>query len=298
MPERPTEHIEEAVRLQRGGLLEKALQHLEAGVSSSADPEVLAEALRHQADIHRARCDWDRAIELARRSAEVAVGAGLADLRAEALNAEAAVHMSRGDFDRAIPLLRRMLEVTDDPRICGIALQNLGTIAGERERFDEAQRHFAASYRRFEQADYRRGMAFALGNSGHIALLAGRLGEAEDLCGRAVDIARRIGDLELVAGASLSFAAALLRSGRIDEAEPPATEALGYFTAIGNHWRRIECFRVLGELHEAAGDPDSARHCYVRALALAHQFDAPLEASRMEAALAALAARTTPPPTA
>lgn len=288
MPDQSIEHLEEALRLQRGGLLEKALQHLQAGVSASSDPHVLAEALRHEADIHRSRCEWDLALGDARRSAEVASAAGLHDQWAEALNAQAAVHLSRGEFDLAIPLLERMLEVTSDPRIHGIALQNLGLIAGEREQLDDAQHFFSESYICFSRAEYQRGMAIALANSGQIALLAGQIEEAGDLCGRAADAARRTGDLELVATASLNHASALLQSGQVEKAEHPAAEALGYFTAVGNHWRRIASFRVLGDVHEATGDPESARLCYQRALQLARQIGAPVEATKLEACLAEL----------
>lgn len=131
-------------------------------------------------------------------------------------------------------------------------------------------------------------MAIALANSGHIALLAGQIEEAGDLCGRAAEEARRTGDLDLVATASLNYASALLQSGQVEEAEHPAAEALGYFTAVGNHWRRIASFRVLGDVHGATGDPESARLCYVRALQLARKIGARAEATKLEGCLAGL----------
>jgi tetratricopeptide (TPR) repeat protein len=279
--EDPTELLGEGVRLARGGLLDKALQHL-TDAAERADPAVVAEALRHQADIHRARCDWDAALLLARRSAEVARGADLQDAVAEAENAEAAVHLSRGAFDEARPLLVAMAERTQSPRIRGIAYQNLGYIAAEEGEHESAQKWFDRALNAFRQARYARGATMALMNSGRIALLRGDYETAEGLSEGAAAAARGVDDLELLALACLNLAEALLRLGRTDEAEKPASEALGYFDGTGNDWRRIECLRLFGDIHRTAGDRDSAERCYRAGLQLARRIDARREVSLLE----------------
>ena len=288
---RASESLREAVRLERGGLLEKAL--VELGVAAlSDDPAVLAQALRHQADIHRARCQWDEALGLARRSAEAARAAGLSELEAEAINAEAAVHLTRRAFDIAEPLFERMLAITGDPRVQGIALQNLGISAAEQGHLEEARRRFMESHDRFDAAGYLRGQATTLVNSGRIALLEGDDESAEQLCSRADALARRVGDLELSALASLNLAEALLRRGRFEEAEPPASVALGYFTGVGNDWRRIECLCLFGDITRAGGDAETAGQCYRRALQLARDSDTTREVERIEARIRDLEAST------
>ena len=283
--QRALEKLEEAVRLERGGLLEKALAGLDVAARSE-DPAVLAEALRHQADIRRARCEWDLAVDLARRSREVARAAELPDLEAEAVNAEAAIYLTRRSFDEAEALFEEMLEITRDPRIQGIALQNLGISSAEQGHLEEARHRLLDSHDRFEAAGYTRGMATALVNSGRIALLEGKDAEAERLSTQADHLARKVRDLELSALASLNLAEALLRRGRPADAEIPASVALGYFTGVGNQWRRIECLRLFGDIHRADADSESAMQCYSRALELARETQTPDEVDRLEELLA------------
>lgn len=285
--QRALETLEEAVRLERGGLLEKALAELDVAARSD-DPAVLAEALRHQADIRRSRCEWEMAVALARRSRAIAREAGLPELEAEAVNAEAAIYLTRRFFADAERLFEAMLEITEDPRIRGIALQNLGISSAEQGHLEEARHRFLDSHDFFEAAGYTRGMATARVNSGRISLLEGRDEEAETLCTQADQLARRVGDLELSALASLNLAEALLRRGRPAEAEIPASVALGYFTGVGNQWRRIECLRLFGDLHRAEQDSESALQCYARALELARETETPDEVAGLEELLEAV----------
>ena len=68
----PQARLEEGLRFQKLGMLEKALEHYQATVDSSNDPSVLAEAYRREAHVYRAWCKWDKAIEAAQRCARVA----------------------------------------------------------------------------------------------------------------------------------------------------------------------------------------------------------------------------------
>ena len=287
MPDDRREKLREALRLERGGLLDRALRQLE-GTTEAEDPQLAAEALRHRADIHRARCEWERALEDARASGRVAKSAGLHELAAEAVNAEAAVHMSRGRWAEAVPLLTRMLEMTRSERIRGIAEQNLGVIAAERARLGEARSWFERSQTSFRAAEYSRGLAMAMVNTARVALLEGDDERAESLCRDAEQEAQRVGDLETAAMAAFNRAESMVRQGRYEEAEAPASVAMGYFTGVGNAWRRVECFRLIGDLHRGAGDRETARQCYARGVALARGTDTPVDASRLERLLAEL----------
>ncbi|HSH46256.1 MAG TPA: hypothetical protein VK966_10385, partial [Longimicrobiales bacterium] len=231
MPEHLADMLKEAVRLERGGMLDRAMEHLDMAADAD-DPALVAEALRHRADIHRARSEWDRAVREARQSAAIARGAGLDDLTAEALNAEAAVHMSRHAYTTARGLLEETLTLTSAPRVQGIALQNLGVIAAEEDRLADARQHFEESRARFHTASYERGVAIALVNSGRVALLEGDNDRAEELCAEGEMVAQRVGDLEIAAMAAFNRADALVRAGRYAEADPPASVALGYFTGV------------------------------------------------------------------
>lgn len=291
MPEEAIdERLAEGVRLARGGLLDKAIQQLDLAAAST-DPPIAAEALRHLSDVHRSRCDWAAALECAERSGRVAESAALPEMVADALNAEASVHISTGDFGAARKLLRRMIDVSSDQRVHGIAVQNLGMMAAEEGRLEEARRHFQAALRAFHKAGYDRGSAVALLNWGRILLLQGEPDVAEEICLTAERLARGLEDLELVALACLNLAESYLGQGRPGEAERPASEATGYFAGVGNDWRRVECLRLFGDIHEAAGDRSSAERCYGRGLELAGELGAQVEVDRLRERLERLSSK-------
>lgn len=281
MPPSPSQTLEEGIRLERAGLLDKALQQYRS-VVDAGEPAVTAEALRHEADVQRTRCDWDAAMDRARRSAEIARSIGRDDLVADALNAEAAVHLSRSDYEPARALLLEMLDLATDPRIRGIALQNLGLIAAEEEDLDEAYLRFTESSACFEEAGYDRGVALSLLNSSRLPLLRGRYDLAAEQAAQAEAVARQIGDLELVALACLTLGEALLQLQRLEGAERCAVIAFGYFSGVGNDWRRVECLRLQGDLHVASGDAPSAERCFLRGLEIAERLDASLEIDTLQ----------------
>ena len=100
--------LEEGVRFHRAGSLDLAYERLEAVVTGADAPELVAQALRHMAGIHRTRCEWEKAIDRARESAECAKSVGNPNLFAEALNAEALVQHSRGRFEDAARFLEQL----------------------------------------------------------------------------------------------------------------------------------------------------------------------------------------------
>jgi tetratricopeptide (TPR) repeat protein len=292
MPE-PLGDIEEGLRLEKFGMLDRALAHYEAA-SSGDDPLMVTTAWRRRASVLRTRCDWEGALAAARESAAVAVRHGLADAHAEALNAEAAVFQSQGDFAAARPLLERILGMTTDPRIRGVALQNLGSIAAEDGDFETAEHRFVESYRCFQAADYLWGQAFALNNYGRAAMDRENFEIAERVLVRAVDMAREIEDLDLAALATMNLAETMLCAGDLERADETASTALGYFDMAGNRWRRVECLRLLGDINRRDGQMDIARRCYAQGLELARELGVHLEVTRLEDRLRAL--ENAPPP--
>ena len=280
------QHLQEVLgdagRYLKGGSLDRALEAF-AEAASSGDPPTVAAALVGMANAHRVRCDWGLALDCARRSQGVARAAGLAAPLAEALNAEAGVHQSRGDFDAASALLRELLAVGGDPRLRGVALQNLGGIAARRGHLDEADELFQASHEEFVRAGYRTGEVFVLNNRGRLALDRGSYEQAAELLGKAIGVARVVGDLELEALATLNFAAAKAALGDIDTGELLAGAALGFFTATRNRWRQIECVRLLGDMQRRQGKVGTARSLYERGMALATEVGTAVELDELRA---------------
>ena len=282
------EQLNDAVRAERAGVLDHALKQYEAIATFAEDPTVTAEAFRRQSDIHRAQCQWERALQAARRSGEIAREYGLAEHYAEALNAQAEILVARGDLGAAEPIFEQMLAATDDARIRGIALQNLGTIAALEGRLDVAEQRFEQSHAHFQEAAYLRGSVIALLNRGAVALRSGDLEFAERLCEAALRGARGVEDQELTAIAMANYAEALLRRQQLTRAEELATAALGIFGLMENSWRRIPCLQLLGDVRAAQGRPDIAGFLFEEALQLANRIGAHAEVAELQGRLTAV----------
>lgn len=274
--------LAEGERCEKAGLAAKALQAYRSVRTRTADDVTRAEAWRREAFIHHASGAWDEALAAARESAGLARESGRDDLLAEALNAEAAVHFSRGDFEHALPLYHRMLELTDEPRIRGFALQNMGILHGRQSDPEAAERRLQEAQRAFQRAGHQAGEAYVLTNHAGIALDRGDYEQAEQLAWRAMTVARDVGDLDLLAIATLNRAEALQELGRLGEAESAASIALGHFEISGNRWRRVACLRILGDLNARQDETEIARRFWERGLEQAREIGATLEAGELE----------------
>lgn len=284
MPD-PLELLEEGVRCEQSGALERAFDRYRSAAELAEDPDIVSEALRRQAEVYRARCEWENALETAHRSADVARRAKLPGRVAEALNAQASVYMSRGHFDTAAPLLEQILALTTDDRLRGIALQNLGAIAAQRGDLDAAERRFEESGRCFERAHYARGQATALINSSAVALDRGDFARAGTLAREALGRARAVNDMELIALATKNLAESCVGLGDFAKAEDHASEALGFFKLVENAWRQVECYRLLGDICVRRGQCDAGTACYQHGLAVAERIGAQSEIERLTQAI-------------
>ncbi|HEY2376159.1 MAG TPA: tetratricopeptide repeat protein [Gemmatimonadaceae bacterium] len=302
MPE-PIELIDEGRRCESHGVLDRALESYSAAAESSNDPATVAEALTHQSRVHRLRCEWDCAIDAARRAQATAEKGNLAMLLSDALNAEALVLLCQGQFAEALRLFNRILDTTDEPRQRGIALQNIGTVMAQQGQLGTAERAFTESFGWFRHAGYRLGEAMALNNHARVALDRGNAQLAEQLLEQALVVAREEEYADLIALATVNLAEALDARGLHDKAEEQASVALGYFATSGNRWREIECLRLIGAINDRLGDYPNAERCYRRALAIAEEIGAQQEVAiardclaRIESRARRQRPRTEPPP--
>src|SRR5690606_40004067 len=98
-------------------------------------------------------------------------------------------------------------------------------------------------------------------------------------------------DLDVVAMATLNSAECHALSDDFRRAEDLASTALGYFTTAGNHWRRVECLRLFGDMRLRQRDAATAERAYRNGLELARQIGAPVEeqvlTSRLESLVGA-----------
>ena len=293
MPE-ASELIADGVRAERAGALDRALESFQAAADRAQDTATRASALTHVADVLRARCDWDEAIERARAARQLAAAAGLEECEAEAAIAEANVHLSRGDFELAVPNFAAIASESANPRIRGIALQNLGAVYAQTGERALAERAFRESLTSFQAAGYKRGEGIALNNLGRLELDNGQCRNARLILERALVLAREVEDSDLAALASVNLSWALCEDGDLDHSQDLAMAALGYYSDCSNRWREIECFRLIGTINEKAEDFANARRCYELALNLAREIGSEHEVAETTARLAALAIADTP----
>jgi tetratricopeptide (TPR) repeat protein len=273
MPE-AIELIDEGRRCESHGVLDRALESYRAAATASTESALVAEALTHQSRVHRLRCEWEPALETARRAQETAHRDNLNALLADALNAEGLVLVCRGEFSEALKLFNRVLDASEEPRQRGIALQNIGTVMAQQGQFGTAERAFTESFGWFRHAGYRLGEAMALNNHARVALDRGNAQLAEQLLEQAIAVAREEEYADLIALATVNLAEALDARGLHDKAEEQASTALGYFATSGNRWREIECLRLIGSINERLGDFQNAQRCYKRALGIAEDIGA------------------------
>lgn len=274
----PDPLLEDGLRFERTGALDDALVAYRGAAQSASDATVRAEALTHSADVHRARCEWEEALTTARQAQRIARNARLEDLYTDAMIAEANVHTCRGEYRLALPVYEHIAESSANARHRGIALQNIGTIRAQSGQPRAAERAFSESLGNFHKAEYSRGVAMALNNLGRLSLEGNDSERAIALLEHAVLEAKKCGDTDLVALASMNLASGLFAAGDRDRAQELAMSSLGYFAECRNHWREIECLRLVGQINECREEPVEARRCYDRALLLAQQMGSEVEA--------------------
>ena len=282
--------IADGVRAERAGAMDRALSCYETVASTTNDPALLAEALTREADVHRARCDWTRALDAARRAQAAAESVSPPLLRQldEAVNAEANVLMCSGDFIAAATKYELIAAKSGDPRVRGMALQNLGSIYAQCGQPAAAERAFAESLENFTLAGYARGQGIALNNMGRLALDQSKCPEGRELLQEALAVAREVEDLDLVALVSLNLAGAYCTDGQLDRAQDLAMTALGYYRDSENSWRQIECLRLIGDINARCEDVTNATRCYNLALRLAEEIGSEPEMLVSQERLAAL----------
>lgn len=283
-----TELLADGVRAERAGALDRALEAYVAVASSAADPDLQAQALARQADVHRTRCDWELALAAARTAQEVARSAQLSERVAEAVIAECNVLISQGDFASAMPKMDEVARSNTNPRLRAIALQNIGSMHAQSGAQGQAELAFRASLAVLQETGYARGEAIALNNLGRLALDSNDAEAALPLLERAFQLARDVDDSELAALAGLNLAWALCIDRNVDRAQDLAMAALGYFSDCENRWREIECLRLIGDLNLRAEDLINAARCYNLALKISEQIGSEREIRASEDRIAAL----------
>jgi tetratricopeptide (TPR) repeat protein len=286
--------IEDGVAYLRGGSLDRAWQRFVAAGELTADPAILSEALRRQADVRRRRGDWADALELVARAVHIAREHVIAECEAAALNVEGTIHLQRGDVDRAVRVYEQALKLEPGCHQRGLISQNLGSAHAGRGEHEEAARWYAISSEAFSEAGLRREQILSMSNQGSIRLDQGDLIAAEKTFRAAL---RRLGalprgDAELQALVEMNLAETLARRGvRLEEAHELMARATGHFSVSSNRPYRVACHRVLALVANAQGDLGLAESALEGGLKLAREIESAPEVEYFERELSRLRER-------
>jgi tetratricopeptide (TPR) repeat protein len=123
----------------------------------------------------------------------------------------------------------------------------------------------------------------------HVYYLQGRFREHLAAATRTAEVARLVGDMEMLAQARASAGGALINMGRDDEALPALEEAYRLAEASGALGALNFAAALLSVLHEERGDFGAARPYVARALAVGEQLENAVMRMQAEIRLGALA---------
>ncbi|WP_029146504.1 tetratricopeptide repeat protein [Microbacterium luticocti] len=185
---------------KRTGRYGDALRHYTAALAEAAplgDDAALASTLLSVADVHRVRGEVRLCLELGERGLEVATRCG-----------------------------NRFLQ--------GAAHSNLGLLHARRGEAGPARAHIAAALEQARTDGVPDTECATLNAQGDLHRALGDWAAAEASDTAALQLARRTGNMPLVASALVGLAIARLRQGRVPEASADVAEALAVADAIGD----------------------------------------------------------------
>jgi len=221
-----------------------------------------AHALNCLGTVAQRRCDYKETEKLYGEAADLARKSGDARLLGMIEQNRGVLASMRGDYANAAACYSNSLgafEMAGDAEPTSWVLNNLGILHTKVKNYDEARQFL------------ERGLAIALNrkdpvvenvvrlNLAEVWLGLGRLDNANECCGEALDQAQRRGDHLSAAGALKIRAAIERKRGALDKSI--ATLRIAIYEAEGAEDRLLqaEMLRELGEISRAVGNQGAAR---------------------------------------
>ncbi|MFF9580755.1 helix-turn-helix domain-containing protein [Streptomyces achromogenes] len=214
---------------------------------------------------------WGPWIETHVTAVEAARSAGARAWQAISLGNLGVAHADRGDLTMAVGYFRKSLDLyqqLDDEHGVVNAISNIAWVELYLGEYGNSLHGLRAALKCYRRLGNRRNAAIALRG---IALLEAEL----ELCPAAVEHAREAGEefralgLDLDVVMSVNCAAwAQFRSGDHQAAGASYQEALALADICGSRYEKARALTGLGNIHQAAGDMDTADELWARADAL------------------------------
>jgi transcriptional regulator with GAF, ATPase, and Fis domain/Tfp pilus assembly protein PilF/transposase len=216
--------------------------------------EMLAEAYyalgRTYLEIHEysvAREHLEKAIELQRYSHNN-------HFLAQVYLRRGTVEFNEGDIDAASEMwekARSLAEGSHDDNLLGLISMNLGVacINADRGERDRATRYLESAIHHFERGGHTAFLSQAYTNLGDNLRLAGDWPRAIENLQKALELARRVGDLRGRADPLLTIAEIAYRQGRYHDAHQNLKDALELLHRAEDRWGEAYALRVLGGVY-------------------------------------------------
>ncbi len=266
---------------EREGRVNEAIRDYSSALvvtSAGTSPALQAEVLRRLGVLRHLRHETGVARALCRLSHDVAVRGHLAIEAAEALNALAGFDLESGAFESARSLFTEALRLgASNPQVRGRIEQNLGIIANIQGQWPVALRHYQRSLEAFRDSGDERGCAIAYHNLGMISADRSLLDEASGYFRQSMDIAQRLGDVQMQGLNLLNHTEVLIGRQRFEEAKESAEAALRIFDQLGARDGKAAAYRFLGMIYRETGAPALAESRLESARQLAVDTSSPLE---------------------
>lgn len=230
---------------------------------------------------------WTRTYELAQTVADVTERADTVEGLGWVLQILGWIDVETHNTEHALQHLNRSLELRrrrGDERDIGWAAQALARAHLLRHEPEAATNLLGESIQALEGIGATSGAASARSLRGTVFLATGDIEQADTDLIRAVEQLPVGGDPLLHCYAYTRLAAVRLNQNQLDEAEELARHAVDYAHEHSALFSEVDALEVLGKVHRARGDVDSARANWSRALELADYLggNAATEAERIQ----------------
>ncbi|WP_422768625.1 AfsR/SARP family transcriptional regulator [Plantactinospora sp. WMMC1484] len=235
------------------------------------------------------RGEYGAALDCLRDALNRYATAGDRDGESACLNGLGAVYDSLGRLDEAAECLERSIEISEalgDRHSVGISLNNLGEVCRRRREYDRAAESLHTALAIFRGTGNLRSQAAALNNLGEVFDCRGAYPEALSCYEQSYALFRQLG-VSLGQATVLAATGRVLRLlGRHAEALDRLAEALAVAERVDERRSAATSLRELGITRHELGDPEAARACWQRALALFEALGVP-DADEVRTLLAA-----------
>lgn len=223
--------------------------------SEDVDRETYAQATLALGRLESIQGDYQAALKTLARAEELLLEQSDYESVATARSEVAAYHLNRRELDQALSLYLEagaLRERAGAAELSDHLLLMLGVVYRKKEEYDQSARYLQMLLNRAETRGNQRAVATAAHHLAWMHLNQGQVARARQLCGRAIALYERIGDIRGASDAYEQLGMILLAEGEIE-------------AAISNLNQSLTVRRQLGNRH---GEASSLRHLSVAYLRL------------------------------